>query len=202
MSDFTGYVLAGGKSSRMGTDKAFLKIGEKTFLENAVEILKPVCAKTKVVINKLQTDFIKKLPGGVSHISDSFKERGALGGVHAALADCQTKFAVVLAIDLPFVTSGAIRKLCEIILIEESFSAIVPRQPDGKLQPLCAIYRVKDCLPKAGEILSKTGSASMRDFIETVDAKIIGADCLNQTSDLWRNINSPADYQNIKNQRH
>ena len=113
---FTGYILAGGKSSRMGRDKAFLKIGEKTFLENAVEILTPVCKQVKIVLNKSQTHFIEKLPEGISHIFDIHENRGAVGGIHAAFQDCKTEFAVILAVDLPFVTSEAIEKLCEIIL--------------------------------------------------------------------------------------
>ncbi len=83
-NDFTGYILAGGKSSRMGRDKAFLKIGEKTFLENAVEILKPNCDQVKIVLNKSQNHFIEKLPDGISHIFDIHENRGALGGIHAA----------------------------------------------------------------------------------------------------------------------
>ena len=142
-NDFTGYIFAGGKSSRMGADKAFLKIGEKTFLENAVEILKSNCDQVKIVLNKSQTHFIEKLPDGISYIFDIHENRGALGGIHAAFQDCETEFAVILAVDLPFVTSEAIEKLCEIILREKDFSAIVPRQTDGRFQPLCAVYRVK-----------------------------------------------------------
>ena len=105
--DFTGYILAGGKSSRMGRDKAFLKIGDKTFLENAVEILKPNCEQVKIVLNKSQNHFIEKLPDDISHIFDIYENRGAVGGIHAALQDCQTEFAVILAVDLPFVEIGS-----------------------------------------------------------------------------------------------
>ncbi|MEO6590008.1 MAG: molybdenum cofactor guanylyltransferase [Pyrinomonadaceae bacterium] len=193
--DFTSYILSGGKSSRMGTDKAFLKFGEKTFLENAVGILESNCENVKIVLNKSQNHFIEKLPDGVSHIFDIHENRGALGGIHAALQDCKTEFAIILAVDLPFVTSEAIEKLCVNISQEKDSSAIVPRQTDGKLQPLCAVYRAKDCRQKAEDILSKTDSASVRDFLETTNVKIIDSKSWAQNQNLFLNINFQSDYE-------
>ncbi len=194
---FSGYILAGGKSSRMGTDKAFLKIGEKTFVENAVEILKPNCEQVKIVLNKSQTHFIEKLPANIPYIFDIYENRGALGGIHAAFQDCETEFAFILAVDLPFVTSGAIKKLCEIISSEKDFSAIVPRQTDKKLQPLCAVYRVKDCLPKLEEILLKDSYASVRDFLKLVQSNFIEAIYLSRNKNYFININFPSDLRQI-----
>jgi molybdopterin-guanine dinucleotide biosynthesis protein A len=195
---FTGYILAGGKSSRMGADKAFLKIGEKTFLENAVEILKPNCEQIKIVLNKSRNHFIKKLPVGVSHIFDIHENRGALGGIHAAFENCQTEYAVILAVDLPFVTSEAVGKLCEIILCEKDFSAIVPRQRDKRLQPLCAVYRSKDCLNQLKEILSNNEPASVRDFLKKIETKIIEADILDKNQDLFLNVNNRSEYEIVE----
>ena len=58
--NFTGYILAGGKSSRMKRDKAFLEIGGKTFLENAFSALAPNCKRVKIVLNPAQKHFIEK----------------------------------------------------------------------------------------------------------------------------------------------
>lgn len=192
-----GYVLAGGKSSRMGTDKAFLKIGEKTFIENAVEILKPNCQKVTLVLNNSQTDFSEKLPFQIPKIFDIYENRGALGGIHAALKDCKTEFAVILAVDLPFVKSDVIAKLYKIISLEEEISAVVPRQSDERLQPLCAIYRVKDCLLKLEEILSNSNSASVRDLLFTVKTEIVNADKLSDKENLFANLNYFSDYKNL-----
>lgn len=190
---FTGYVLAGGKSSRMKRDKAFLKIGEKTFIENAVETLKTDCEQLKIVLNKFQTHFIEKLPAGIPHIFDIYEDCGANGGIHAALMDCKTEFAVILAVDLPFVTSEIIKKLCGIAANSKEFSAIVPRQNDKRLQPLCAVYRVADCLAKLEKILSKNDSASVKDFLETIRVKKIDAENLGSNKNLFANINRPHD---------
>ena len=191
--DFTGYILAGGKSTRMGRDKAFLKIGEKTFIENAVEILKPSCEQVKFVLNKSQKHFIEKLPAEIPNIFDIYENRGAPGGIHAAVKDCETEFAVILAVDLPSVNKEVIEKLCSIAVDLTDFSAIVPRQPDGKLQPLCAVYNVKDCLPKLEEILQKNNSASARDFLKFVKINIIESGDLSENNYLFVNINYPQD---------
>lgn len=182
----------------MGADKAFLKIGEKTFLENALETLTPVCKQVKIVLGKSQTHFIEKLPTGISYIFDIFENRGALGGIHAALKTCPTGFAVILAVDLPFVTSEAIQNLCEIARNSKDFSAIVPRQNDERLQPLAAVYRAKDCLPKLEEILSKNESVSVSKFLETLEVKIIESKSLSKKENLLKNINSPVDLQSIE----
>ncbi len=195
---FNGFILTGGKSSRMGRDKAFLKIGEKTFLENALETLAPVCKQVKIVLNRSQTHFIEKLPAGISYIFDIYENRGALGGLHAALKTCKTEFAVILAVDLPFVTSGAIESLCEMIADKKEISAVIPRQNDERLQPLCAVYRVKDCLPKAEELLSKNESVSVRGFLKTLEVKIIESKSLSQKENLLKNINSPVDFQSME----
>lgn len=194
---FTGYILTGGKSSRMGEDKAFLKIGEKTFLENAFQALKPNCGEVKAVLNKNQNHFIEKLPADVSPIFDVYENRGALGGIHAALKDCKTAFAVILAVDLPFVTGEAIAKLCEITDASNKYLAVVPRQTDEKLQPLCAVYRANYCLPALEQILNENDSASVRDFLETIFPRYISAEQLSADENLLHNVNRPEDFQQV-----
>ncbi len=194
ISNFTGYILAGGKSSRMGRDKAFLEIGGKTFIENASDALKRNCIEIKVVLNSNQKHFIEKLPREISYIFDVHENRGALGGIYAALKDCETDFAIILACDMPFVISKTIENLTKIAL-SENFAAIVPRQTDGRLQPLCAVYRVKDCLFNAEKLLSKDISVSMRDFLEIIESKIIEAGDLSGNKNLFVNVNSQADFE-------
>ncbi len=134
LNEFSGYILAGGKSSRMGTDKAFLKIGEKTFVENAVEILRTVCeSRVKIVLNQNQKHFTEKLPQNLTYIFDIYQNRGVLAGIHSALKDCQTKYAVILAVDLPLVTQDVILKLAMSLTDYQECSAIVPEQANLKL---------------------------------------------------------------------
>ena len=189
-SDFTGYVLVGGKSSRMGKDKYALEIGDETFLSRAVKTLAPVCASVKIVLNQTQN-----IETSLEIVRDVYPNRGALGGIHAALANCETKYAITLAVDLPFVTTGAIEKLTEFALASNKFLAFVPRQTDERIQPLCAGYRANYCLPTLEKLLDENESASVRDFLEMIYPKYIDQNCLSDDKDLLHNVNFPADLQ-------
>lgn len=197
---FEGFVLAGGKSQRMKTDKAFLQIGGETFLTRAVKTLSSTCKnRVKIVLNKTQTSFIKRFPNQIPYIFDVYENRGALGGIHAALSDCQSGWAIILAVDLQLVTDEAIENLARIAFESKDFAAVVPIQMDGRPQPLCAVYRVEDCLPKLGNLLKEPTSASVRDFLKLVPTRFIGQDELatNGREDLFFNVNRPSDFQNL-----
>ncbi|MCY7374939.1 MAG: molybdenum cofactor guanylyltransferase [Pyrinomonadaceae bacterium] len=197
---FSGYVLAGGKSSRMKTDKAFLEIGGETFLERAIKTLQTVCEnRVKIVLNQTQTHFIERLSNDFPHIFDFYENRGALAGIHAALKSCETKYALILAVDLPLITNEAIENLAAITLSSNKFIAVVPRQTDGRLQPLCAAYLARYCLPVLENLMGENDSASVNDFLELIAPRIVYQDKLtaDEISDIFFNVNYPADYQEI-----
>jgi len=198
--NFTGYVLAGGKSSRMKTDKAFLRFGDETFLSRAIKTLEIFGANpVKVVLNQTQTNFIERLPDHVPHIFDRYENRGAIGGIHAALTDCPSEWAIILAVDLPCVTSEAIKTLVRIAFSSKDLSAIVPVQTDGRPQPLCAAYLVKDCLPKLENLLKKSVSASVKDFLKLVPVSFVAQNELafGNGGDLFYNVNEPDEYKSM-----
>lgn len=191
-SEFTGFILAGGKSSRMGIEKQTLEIGGKTFLARAADALEPVCQTVKIVLNRSQA-----MESELPVVRDIYEQRGALGGIHAALQNCDTKFAVILAVDLPRVTTGAIESLVRLALASNKFTAVVPRQTDGRPQPLCAVYRVKYCLPPLEKILGENDSASVRDFLDAISPKYIDASRLSTDEDLLFNVNYPEDFLSL-----
>jgi molybdenum cofactor guanylyltransferase len=198
-----GFVLAGGKSSRMKTDKAFLKFGDDTFLERAVKALSPVCnEQIKVVINENQKAKFEKSFPSFGFVFDVFPERGALGGIHAALKNCERDWALILACDLPFVTAAAIKALANIVLNSaENIAAVVPKQSDGRIQPLCAAYRVKDCLSEIEKLLNDETSPPARRLLEIVPTRLIEPDELapSEARDfLFFNVNRPSDFESIE----
>lgn len=198
--NLSGFVLAGGKSSRMETDKAFLETGGETFLDKAVKTLQTVCEKrVKIVLNNNQNNFIERLPEGVPHVFDIYENRGAPGGIHAALSNCATKYAMILAVDLPFVTTGAIENLANIALSSNKFIAVVPHQTDGGTQPLCAIYHARYCLPALESLMEANDSASVRDFLELIAPRYINQNDLtaDDTTDIFFNVNYPADFRRV-----
>jgi molybdopterin-guanine dinucleotide biosynthesis protein A len=203
-TNFSGYVLAGGKSSRMKTDKAFLKFNGETFLERAVNALSPSCnERVKIIINENQRAKFEKSFAPLEFVFDIFPARGALGGIHAALKNSRSVWATILACDLPFVTKDAIKALAEIALNSpENIAAVVPEQPDGRIQPLCAVYKIKFCLPKIEELLEKEISVSMRDFLKLIPVRFVETNELmtGKTADLFFNINQPSDFQKLKSE--
>ena len=200
-SDFSGFVLAGGKSSRMQSDKAFLEIDGETFLTRTVKTLQIVCEdRVKIVLNKTQAGLIEKIPADVSHIFDVYENRGALGGIHAALSNCATKYAIVLAVDLPNVSGEALEKLAEITLSSNKFIAVVPRQTDERTQPLCAVYHARFCLPILEDLMETNESASANDFLEMIYPRTVAQSKLttNDSKDIFFNVNRPADFEKIR----
>jgi molybdopterin-guanine dinucleotide biosynthesis protein A len=197
-----GFVLAGGKSSRMKTDKAFLKFNGETFLQRAVNALSAAChERVKIVINENQKAKFEESFASFDFVFDIFPERGALGGIHAALNGCETEYAIILACDLPFVTGDAVKILANIALNSpENVAAVVPRQTDGRIQPLCAVYKIKSCLPKIEELLESENSVSMRDFLGLVPAHFVELDKLPAADKekIFFNVNQPSDYQKLK----
>ncbi len=184
----------------MKTDKAFLKIGGEMFLERAAGLLAPNCVEVKIVINETQTEKFRLGFPSFDFVFDVFPARGALGGIHAALKNSNTDWAIILACDLPLVTADAIEKLLQIALNSpEDISAVVPKQSDGRVQPLCAVYRANDCLPKIEDLLEKKDSASVRSFLELAPVRYVEINELNNNKqeDLFFNVNHPADFQKM-----
>src|SRR5215211_6833593 len=96
MDDIEAFILAGGASRRMGTDKSQLRLEQQTFTERISETLLQI------------TDLVTIVGRNDAHLSgipDIYPQWGALGGVHAALAACERDWAIVVACDLPFVTA-------------------------------------------------------------------------------------------------
>src|ERR1700758_5454346 len=97
MDGVNGFVLAGGQSSRMGTDKAFVELGGHTLLERALQTVSAVASEVWILGSR------EKFGEFGDMIEDEFPDHGPLGGIHAALrASCQD-LNLILAVDMPFV---------------------------------------------------------------------------------------------------
>src|SRR5437899_1580697 len=92
----TAFVLAGGKSIRMGRDKAFLQLGDRTLLLRALDLASTVAAEVRIVGDAT------KLAAFGPVVEDVYRERGPLAAIHAALLSTTTELNLMLAVDLPF----------------------------------------------------------------------------------------------------
>lgn len=182
------FILAGGASRRMGTDKSQLLIQRQTFADRIAETLSHV-ADSVTLVGLISRHASSSFPV----VSDVYPQWGALGGLHAALAACRNEWAIVVACDLPFVTSELFSLLAEMRLDHD---AVVPIQQDGRPQPLAALYRVDPCLKRASEMI-EAGRRRPLDLLEAVNTRWVEFDKLTNLAHAEKffvNINTPSDY--------
>jgi len=129
-------------------------------------------------------------------VPDVFPAWGALGGLHTALAACRTEWAIVVACDLPLVTAELFQHLAS---LDNEYDAVVPIQPDGRPQPLAALYRADPCRRAATELIEK-GRRRPLDLLESVRTRwvdFVEIANLDQAERFFVNINTPEDYYGI-----
>jgi molybdopterin-guanine dinucleotide biosynthesis protein A len=197
----SGFVLVGGASARMGRTKASIDFGGSKLFERPVRALLSICNGDIALVgeNSGQMASFSRLP--LKPVSDTRmtahgkNERASIIGVHSALANSECPWAAVLACDLPFVTTELMRVLAT--HISDDVDAVVPVQPDGRPQPLCAIYNVDRCLPVIGSMLGQ-GELRMSKVMSALSVKYIAFEefeSLPNSSVLFLNINRPEDLE-------
>jgi molybdopterin-guanine dinucleotide biosynthesis protein A len=131
-----GFVLAGGKSSRMGQDKGLMRIGSQPLVLRAVKILQPLVHTVTLLA---PPDRYRDL--GFPVIADLWPDQGPLAALCTGLICSDAEWKLFLACDLPRVSSRFIEFLVERIRATH-YDAVVPRTQDG-WQPLCAAYHTR-----------------------------------------------------------
>jgi molybdopterin-guanine dinucleotide biosynthesis protein A len=172
----------------MGSDKSQLLLEDQTFVERIADTLLTVTNAVRLVGGRENSK--------LSSVADVYPQWGALGGLHAALTACRREWAIVVACDLPFVTSALFDHLAS---LRGSHDAVVPIQPDGRPQPLAALYRVDPCARRATELI-EAGRRRPLDLLESVDTRWVDfAEIANldQAERFFVNINTPDDYYDV-----
>jgi molybdopterin-guanine dinucleotide biosynthesis protein A len=196
-----GFILAGGQSRRMGTDKSRLTIKGQTFLERIAEEISGVVISVAVVgagsaPRDMQLPNSKVRQTGMTVLPDLYPNWGALGGVHAALSACASEWALVVACDFPFVTRELFTQLAE---RREDFEAVAPVQGDLIPQPLCSLYKVAPCLLRAEQLI-KSGERKPIALLQSVRTRWVSFDeiaDLQGAGHFFDNINTPEDYDRM-----
>lgn len=186
-----GYVLAGGRGSRMGMPKAGLEIGGRTYLEIAANALRDFgCVPVSVVGGSVPENSIPWL-------ADAVLEPPILGplvGLYTALNAASTPWISVLAVDLPLVNDELLKIMWN--LGSADTDAIVPVQPDGRLQPLCGFYRVRPTLEAADAAIanSRFSLHSVLDRLKVRSVNYSEYSDLPNAEHLFLNVNTPDDH--------
>jgi len=131
-NNITGIVLAGGKSSRMGTDKGLLNFNSKPFIQYSIDALKPLVSEIIIVSDDKNYDSF-----GFKRVLDAIKDAGPVSGIYSGLNVSKTKYNLILSCDIPFITPEVLMKLINNI---DDDTEIVQAESNGKSMPLVAIY--------------------------------------------------------------
>ena len=195
-----GFVLAGGKSSRMGmnTDKAFLDFGGQTLLDRALSVMGTVCDSVAIVgdpakfAKHASSKYGSSKCGSV--VADIFSGCGPLAGIHAALVHSPAELNLMLAVDMPFVSTELLAFLFAAATDEANDAIVtVPRTTHG-LQPLCAVYR-RDFSAVAEQAL-RAGKYKIDALFSGLAVRVIGEDELGAagfSEKSFFNLNTPQD---------
>jgi molybdopterin-guanine dinucleotide biosynthesis protein A len=197
MFDVEGFILVGGQSSRMGSDKSQLVFGERTGVERIAAALGPLTTRVRLVGSRVQAEAAR-----LETIPDTHERWGALGGIHAALVACGSEWAVIAACDLPLVSTELFSRLWQLTrpTALAGIDATVPIQPDERPQPLCAIYRRDSCVEAARELIAE-GEHKPRALLAQVRTRWVEfrelAD-LPGSEHFFLNVNTPDNYEQAK----
>jgi molybdopterin-guanine dinucleotide biosynthesis protein A len=135
MQDVTAFILAGGRSSRMGSDKALLELDGETLLARTLQKAKTVAGRVCIIGAREKFELFGPV------IEDVYAGCGPLGGIHAALQASTTDLNLVLAVDMPLLPEAALKYLVEQARACDAV-VVVPRV-GGFNQTLCAVYRLE-----------------------------------------------------------
>ena len=159
-------ILAGGKSSRMGRDKALLDFGGEKLIQRVHRILK--AAFDEVLISASNTEIYEFL--GAPVVPDIYDAGGSLAGIHAGLLSSQSESCFFAACDMPFLNVELIRYLSE---FASEYDLVLPMSRNG-LEPLHAFYS-RNCLPQIERQLNE-GNWKVIDFFDKVNIREVTVD--------------------------
>jgi molybdopterin-guanine dinucleotide biosynthesis protein A len=182
--DVTAFILAGGKSTRMGADKAFVEYGGRTLLARALDLARSVTPEVRIVGSADKFALFAPV------VEDVFCDCGPLGGIHAALRASRTELNVMLAVDMPFVSLAFLHYLISQAGSAPEAVVVVPRG-NGNWQPLCAIYRRE--FASATEDALRAGRNRIDPLFSVVRTRVIAEDELEGAGfspALFRNLNT------------
>jgi molybdenum cofactor guanylyltransferase len=184
--DVAMFILTGGKSTRMGTDKAFIRLDGLTLLARALAVARLVTADVRIVGDAA------KFGAFAPVVEDVFRECGPLGGIHAALRASAAELNLMLAVDLPFVSRGLIEYL--ITRARSSDAIVTVARAGGGWQPLCAIYR-REFVDVAEKALLQ-GRYKIDTLFDMQRTQVIDEDELTGrgfSREMFRNLNTPEE---------
>jgi molybdopterin-guanine dinucleotide biosynthesis protein A len=200
-----GFIQAGGRSSRMGTDKAWLEIENRPMIERLLAEVRPVVNSLSIIVNAANPHLQRYESLAASYdaivIHDLHDHRGPLGGIGTALTCCKNdryQSALILACDMPFITTEFLAFLVDLHQ-REANQLTLPVDRGERLQPLAGVYSAA-CLPAVEQMLNED-DLRVEDLCRRVKTRRVAfselAGLMNAER-LFVNINSIEEYRRQK----
>jgi molybdopterin-guanine dinucleotide biosynthesis protein A len=191
MLTVSGIVLAGGQSSRLGTDKSFINVNGQSLIERIVAKLSRLSDDVIIVTNSPeQYDHLE-----ARLVGDIYPGKGVLGGLYSGLRAAINTYSLVVACDMPFLDLNLLRYM---ILLARGHDVVIPRI-GGFLEPLHAIYS-KSCLEPIDRLLAR-GELKIIDFFSEVRVRYVEegeVDIFDPQHLSFFNVNIPSDLEEMK----
>ena len=186
-ADISGFILAGGKSSRLGTDKALLMVQDEPLMIRMKKLIDPFCKTVKISGQSADYKFLK-----VNMIPDLFQGCGPVSGIFSSLKHSPTEWNLLISVDTPFINNELIQ-----FLISEigEYDCIIPEH-DGGIEPLIGLYN-RQILSQLEEIINQ-GEYKLQRVLAKMNTHYLDCNFLVQKYPrLFFNINRPEDYNSI-----
>lgn len=198
---FEGFILAGGHSKRLGLEKPLLELRGESLVKIAARKLNSAGANEITVVCGTKSGLFKPVLKDMMLVDDLRPRLGAAGGILTALEESSSENVFVLACDLPFVTPQLIVLLAN-RFDQSNYDALVPLQPDGFQQPLCAFYRKSTCSGSLKDLIGDSEFApSAREFLENINTEFLEYEeikDLDGSGEFFLNINTPLDLESAR----
>ena len=185
--EYTGIVLAGGRSTRMGSDKGLIPWNGATLVENAVGTLNSLCKKILISTDSDHYSFL-----GHPVVQDRYKGCGPIAGIFSCLEHTDTDRNLVIPVDVPFITYEI---YLDLLGKKGEYDIILPVDHSNWLQPLCSVFNIS-ALPVMEEQI-RTGIYGFTPLIKKAKVLKVPFQTGNEhyTEHTFLNINSPEDLE-------
>ena len=185
----TGVILVGGKSRRMGKDKAFLEVDGVPIFDRVLAVFNECLSRVLLVGNREERFAAYGLP-----VVPDIYPGSSLGGLYTGLYSAQTEYVFVSSCDLPFPSAEILRHLCS---LKDGFDAVVPSTPYG-YEPLFALYS-KSCLEPIKALLDR-GEFCAYAYYPQIRVRYVPPEELahfDRDGRAFLNVNTPEEFAKI-----
>ena len=192
MTKIAAIVLAGGKSSRMGQDKALIKLGDRSLLYQICTLAQE-CATQVYVVTPWIEKYQAILPNNCQLIPEKVRHQGPLRGFAVGLQYVKQDWVLLLACDLPLLTASVVKQWCQYLpTVSSSAIALLPSSSKG-WEPLCGFYR-RSCLSSLKTYL-EGGGKSFQSWLSNHTVQELPV----SDRQVLFNCNTPEEFKKIRN---